>query len=110
MEREYAKRGSDSGENKSQHSGEDAKKNGNEPDPARSPSLIVEPEVEKDSLATSTERTQQNNDVQGTRTGITAAQMKAALTEIMDPTYVAVVKIPKDDIQRAEDGLRDVIK
>ena len=106
MEREGANRGSASGGNQSQHSGDDAD---------RSPRVIIEPEVEKDSVGTSNLGTPQETnandiDIQETGTGITAAQMKAALEEIMDPTYVAAVKISKEDIRRAEDGLRDVIK
>ena len=113
VEHEGAKRGSDSGGNKSEHSGEDAKKNRKENDADRSPRVIIEPEVEKDSAGTSNQGTPQEtnaNDIDGqeTGTGITAAQMKAALEEIMDPTYVAAVKISKEDIRRAEDGLRDV--
>ena len=119
MEPEGAKRGSDSGGNKRKHSGSEevARTNGGEHDPAvGSPRVVVEPEAESDIPVASTDVTQQKNntnDNDGQRTpttGITAAQMQAALDEIMDPTYVAAVKISKGDIRRAEDGLRDVIK
>ena len=114
VERERPMRRSDSGGSKGQHSGgEDAKMNGEEHDSSRTPSVTVEPEVEKGSSDTWSQGTQRepnpnDEDGQATGTGITAAQMKAALAEIMDPTYVAAVNISKQDIRRAEDGLRYV--
>ena len=111
-EYEGAQRGSDSGGSKIEKS-EDEKSEEGQGGSSNSPKAIIEPEVEKSVPSTSNEATQQEasanaDNAQGRGAGITAAQMKKALDEIMHPTYVAKVNISNQDINNAKDGLRDV--
>ena len=112
-EYEGAQRGSDSGGSKIEKSEDEKKSEEGQGDSPKSPKANVEPEVEKSVPSTSNEATQQEasanaDNAQGRGAGITAAQMKKALDEIMHPTYVAEVNISQQDINNAKDGLRDV--